>query len=53
VKALSLILAAALCCMASTCQTFDLKVGAYYQSPDGRQIGASVELDPAFAKQKK
>lgn len=42
-----------LCAGLSACQSFIFKAGVYYQDPKGDQIGASVELDPTFAKQKK
>lgn len=35
------------------CTTLDVTAGAYYQQPDGSQIGAYVKLDETFAKQKK
>jgi len=44
-----------LCMLAATCQPlpYTIHIGAYYQTPHGDQIGASVELDPAFRKEKK
>lgn len=40
-------------CSFSSCAGFNIRIGVEYQQPNGSSLGASVEIDPSFVKQKK